>query len=85
LLIAIVPNPLGLAEHLYVIAAAIVIVIVLYYYMVKSHSPDKTEEEPEEETLESPEDKTALPGYEEDAIRDVGDEAAVKASESRKV
>ncbi len=82
-LIAIVPNPLGLAEHLYVIAAAIVIVILLYYYIVKNNSPAKMEDE--EEPVEALDEEDALPEYVEDAVRDVGEKPKTKEAESRKL
>ncbi len=79
ILIAIVPNPLGLAEHLYVIGAAIVIVAVLYYYATKDRG------RPDEEGSEDDSEDAALPpGYEEDALRDVGEEPLARGSLKRR-
>jgi hypothetical protein len=79
ILIAIVPNPLGLAEHLYVIGAAIIIVAVLYYYATKDRGrPD--DEGPDEES----EDATLPPEYEEDAVRDVGEVPLARGSRKRR-
>ncbi|MBR6204178.1 MAG: cation:proton antiporter [Candidatus Methanomethylophilaceae archaeon] len=69
LLIAVVPNPLGLAEHLYVVAAAAVIVVVLYRRMSRRR-PFAGGAGPEDDSEASDED--SAPGYEEEMVRDVG-------------
>jgi CPA2 family monovalent cation:H+ antiporter-2 len=84
ILIAIVPNPLGLAEHLYVIATAIVIVAILYYFTMRYNASRRAEME-SEASLEPDDGRELPPGYEEDAVRDVDDGTSSKRTESRKV
>ncbi len=78
-LIAVIPNPLGLAEHLYVIGAAIVIVILLYMRIVRMNRAPVPDDGPEDA-----EGEQGPPEYVEDAVRDTGEEAFTEGARSRK-
>ncbi len=79
LLIAIVPNPLGLAEHLLVFAVAIVIVVVLFLRTKRKNGVAPRD------LLEASEELGDCNGagtYVEDAVRDTGEEPVPKEAGS---